>query len=109
LIAIGGACPSYNGCQDGAYCDTATAKCVAKSAVGGKCTWDSACVDGTYCVIATGMTATGTCTNKKAAGETCTTSSECLGYCDSTTKACVQNTGGLNVTAAICANPAGSN
>jgi hypothetical protein len=51
LIPLGGACPGYEGCVQGAFCDSTSGTCVATKSVGEACTgysW-SECAEGLHC------------------------------------------------------------
>jgi hypothetical protein len=88
--------------DDGLYCCARDWTCHQLAPLGGDCSKLGWCDTGAYCNTA------GVCEAKKPAGAPCTgnSSDECRGgYCDSTYNACVQS-GGLNVTAQVCAGGA---
>ncbi len=103
IAAVGGACTDYQGCVTGAYCNLTTSMCVAQVAAGAPCPTGMECDASSYC------STTQICVSKKAVGESCASNVECVAYCDTTTNLCVaDNSTGLDVTAASCANPTGN-
>jgi hypothetical protein len=94
--APGASCALWTDCEDGAYCDTASSKCVAKPVAGSPCGPKSLCADDAYC------SATG-CAAKRATGAPCA-AGECVGACNTATGTCeAAAVDRIIPTAAMCA------
>ncbi|MGZ3448254.1 MAG: hypothetical protein ACXVEF_01575 [Polyangiales bacterium] len=70
-----GSTTAFVTCEDGAFCDGTTKKCVALPAAGSPCAAVSQCAVGTYCDAAK------VCQPKKPVGASCASSNECAGVC----------------------------